>query len=157
MPFHSIAIIVTTAGLIGLINIGSSEVLSIVLSLTMEAFFFSYIIPLSLLLYRRLNGDISEPEHMQGLEKGLVWGPFRVRGLLGTLNNILALVFSAIAVIFGLWPTENHPPLSKMNWSSVIFGGVTTLAVLYYVGWGRKHYMGPVIEVYADARRPGSR
>ncbi|KAJ5730284.1 amino acid transporter [Penicillium malachiteum] len=151
VPFHSTVIIVVTAGLVGLINIGSSEVLSIVLSLTMEAFFFSYIMPLSLLLYRRIKGDIREPG--QDPNKGLTWGPFRVRGLLGILNNIVALVFCSVAVIFGFWPNENHPPLSKMNWSSVIFISAVILAVFYYLGWGRKHYMGPVMEVQVEERR----
>ncbi|KAJ6014961.1 amino acid transporter [Penicillium herquei] len=150
VPFHSIVIIVVTAGLIGLINIGSSEVLSIVLSLTMEAFFFSYMIPLSLLLYRRIKNDIHEPG--QNPNKGLTWGPFRVRGLLGILNNIVALVFCGVAVIFGFWPNENHPPLSKMNWSSVIFSSAIILAIFYYLRWGRKHYMGPVMEVQVEER-----
>ncbi|KAJ5733453.1 amino acid transporter [Penicillium malachiteum] len=152
VPFHSILIIVITAGLIGLINIGSSSVLSIVLSLTMEAFFFSYMIPLSLLLYRRIKGDIHEPGQDSNKSPGLTWGPFRVRGIWGILNNIVALVFCAVAVIFGFWPNENHPPLSKMNWSSVIFSSAIILAVFHYLGWGRKHYMGPVMEVQVEER-----
>ncbi|KAJ5707298.1 amino acid transporter [Penicillium malachiteum] len=147
VPFHSILVIVITAGLIGLINIGSSEVLSIVLSLTMEAFFFSYMIPLSLLLATFMSQakTLLRPP-------GLTWGPFRVRGIWGILNNIAALVFCAVAVIFGFWPNENHPPLSKMNWSSVIFSSAIVLSVFYYLGWGRKHYMGPVMEVQVEER-----
>ncbi|RAL08248.1 amino acid transporter [Aspergillus homomorphus CBS 101889] len=149
VPFHSICVIVIAAGLIGLINIGSSVVLSIVLSLLMEAFFFSYIIPLSLLLYRRVKGHISEPQ--QGGNKGFVWGPFRVRGWLGIANNIFALVFSGFVVIFGFWPASSHPTPSHMNYSVAIFGGVLILAVVYYLGWGRKHYMGPLAEVEVTA------
>ncbi|KAJ5088029.1 amino acid transporter [Penicillium angulare] len=155
VPFHSTAIIIIAAGLIGLINIGSSEVLNIVLSLTMEAFFFSYIIPLSLLLYRRLKGDIKEPG--QGSKKGLTWGPFRLKGFIGILNNIFALVFASVAALFGFWPSQNHPHLSKMNWSSAIFGGTLILAVIYYLGWGRKHYMGPVMEVQVPPQVPEPR
>ncbi|RAH67844.1 choline transport protein [Aspergillus aculeatinus CBS 121060] len=151
VPFHSICVIVIAAGLIGLINIGSSVVLNIVLSLLMEAFFFSYVIPLSLLLYRRVKGHISEPQQGGGDNKGFVWGPFRVRGWLGIANNIFALVFSGIVVIFGFWPANSHPTPSHMNYSVAIFGGVLILAVGYYLGWGRKHYMGPLAEVEVAA------
>ncbi|PYH43481.1 choline transport protein [Aspergillus saccharolyticus JOP 1030-1] len=151
VPFHSISVIVIAAGLIGLINIGSSVVLNIVLSLLMEAFFFSYIIPLSLLLYHRVNGHISAPQP-GGDPKGFVWGPFRVRGWLGIANNVFALVFSAIVVIFGFWPASSHPTPSDMNYSVAIFGGVLMLAVVYYLGWGRKHYMGPLAEVQVQVQ-----
>ncbi|PYH79071.1 amino acid transporter [Aspergillus uvarum CBS 121591] len=151
VPFHSICVIVVSAGLIGLINIGSSVVLNIVLSLLMEAFFFSYVIPLSLLLYRRVKGHISEPQQGVDNNKGFVWGPFRVRGWLGIANNIFALVFSGIIVIFGFWPASSHPTPSHMNYSVAIFGGVLILAVGYYLGWGRKHYMGPLAEVEVTA------
>lgn len=150
MPFHSICIIVIAAGLIGLINIGSSIVLNIVLSLLMEAFFFSYIIPLSLLLYRRVRGDIFEPG--QNSNQGLTWGPFRVKGVWGTLNNIFALVFAGIVVIFGFWPAENHPTPAKMNYSIAIFGGAIVFAMVYYFGWARKYYLGPVMEVQSVER-----
>lgn len=151
VPFHSICVIAIAAGLIGFINIGSSVVLNIVLSLLMEAFFFSYVIPLSLLLYRRVKGHISEPQQGDGDNKGFVWGPFRVRGWLGIANNIFALVFSGIVVIFGFWPASSHPTPSHMNYSVAIFAGVLILAVGYYLGWGRQHYMGPLAEVEVTA------
>ncbi|CRL28981.1 Amino acid/polyamine transporter I [Penicillium camemberti] len=150
VPFHSICIIVIAAGLIGLINIGSSIVLNIVLSLLMEAFFFSYIIPLSLLLYRRVRGDIFEPG--QDSNQGLTWGPFRVKGVWGTLNNVFALAFAGIVVIFGFWPAENHPTPAKMNYSIAIFGGAIIFAMVYYFGWARKYYLGPVMEVQSVER-----
>ncbi|PYH89211.1 amino acid transporter [Aspergillus ellipticus CBS 707.79] len=147
VPFHSTCLIVLAVGLLSLINIGSSVVLNIILSLLLEAFFSSYIISLSLLLYRRLKGDISEPDEDAGSNRSFVWGPFRLRGWVGTVNNVFAIVFSVIMMVFGFWPAVNHPAPAKMNWSIVIFGGVTALAVVYYLGWARKYYQGPLIEV----------
>ncbi|KAE8350627.1 amino acid transporter [Aspergillus coremiiformis] len=155
VPFHSTCGIVIAVGLLSLINIGSSVVLNIILSLLLEAFFSSYLISLSLLLYRRFKGDIAEPDHCSGSPKTFVWGPFRVRGWIGTVNNIFAIVFSIVMVFFGCWPAVNHPSPSHMNWSIVIFGGVTILAVVYYFGWARKYYQGPVIEVQIVERRGG--
>ncbi|GKZ23629.1 hypothetical protein AbraIFM66951_009906 [Aspergillus brasiliensis] len=144
VPFHSTLVVVVAAGLLSLINIGSAVVLNIILSLVLEAFFASYMISLSLLLYRRLRGDLTEPGQGGGV---LNWGPFRVKGWLGTANNIFAIAYSIIMMFFGCWPPENHPDPEKINYSIVIFAGVTLISIIYYVGWARKHYQGPLAEL----------
>ncbi|CAK47173.1 uncharacterized protein An18g00960 [Aspergillus niger] len=132
VPFHSTLVVVVAAGLLSLINIGSAVVLNIILSLVLEAFFASYMISLTLLLYR---GGV------------LNWGPFRVKGWLGTANNIFAIAYSIIMMFFGCWPPENHPAPKNINYSIVIFAGVTLISIIYYVGWARKHYQGPLAEL----------
>jgi choline transport protein len=148
-------VIVVAAGLLSLINIGSSVVLSIILSLVLEAFFASYLISLSLLLYRRLRGDISDPspndspsianETAQG--RRFIWGPFRLKGWVGTANNIVAIIFSVIMMFFSCWPPKVDPAPDQVNYSIVMFSGITILSIVYYFGWARKHYQGPIIEV----------
>lgn len=136
------------AGLLSLINIGSSVVLNIILSLVLEGFFASYLISLSLLLYRRWRGDIAAPREDGGPgQEPFLWGPFRLKGWIGLANNIFAIVFTVIMMFFGCWPPKTNPSPADMNYSIVIFGGVTILAVVYYLGWARKFYHGPVIEV----------
>lgn len=144
VPFHSTLVVVVAAGLLSLINIGSAVVLNIILSLVLEAFFASYMISLTLLLYRRLRGDLTEPGQGGGV---LNWGPFRVKGWLGTANNIFAIAYSIIMMFFGCWPPENHPAPKNINYSIVIFAGVTLISIIYYVGWARKHYQGPLAEL----------
>ncbi|PWY87966.1 choline transport protein [Aspergillus sclerotioniger CBS 115572] len=143
VPFRSTCIVVITGSLLSLINIGSSVVLNIILSLVLEAFFASYLISLSLLFYRRLRGDISE----SGSETPFTWGPFRLNGWVGTVNNAFAIAFSIIMMFFGCWPPENHPAPEKVNYSIAIFVGVTLLSILYYVAYARKSYRGPTIEI----------
>ncbi|KAH8426898.1 uncharacterized protein LDX57_004624 [Aspergillus melleus] len=153
VPFHSTCIIVIAVGLLSLINIGSSVVLNIILSLVLEGFFASYLISLSLLLYRRLRNDIALPHDdadsggVNRNRKPFLWGPFRVNGWIGVANNIFAIIFTVIMMFFGCWPPKTRPAPAEMNYSIVIFGGVTILAVVYYLGWARKYYHGPVIEV----------
>ncbi|PLB52816.1 amino acid transporter [Aspergillus steynii IBT 23096] len=148
VPFHSTCVIVVAAGLLSLINIGSSVVLNIILSLVLEGFFASYLISLSLLLYRRMRSDIADPREDGGPgRKPFLWGPFRLKGWIGLANNVFAIIFTVIMMFFGCWPPKTHPSAADMNYSIVIFGGVTILAVVYYLGWARKHYHGPVIEV----------
>ncbi|KAE8391712.1 amino acid transporter [Aspergillus alliaceus] len=157
VPFHSTCCIVIAVGLLSLINIGSSVVLNIILSLVLEAFFSSYILSLSLLLYRRLRGDIFERDQWPNSNSCFVWGPFHLKGWIGTVNNIFALVFCVLMVFFSCWPSNNPPSLSHMNWSIVIFGGAAVLAVVYYLGWARKYYTGPLIEVEVATAPMGQR
>lgn len=51
---------------------------------------------------------------------------------------------------FGTWPPMVDPKPANVNYSIAIFGGVTILAVVYYLGWARKYYEGPVTEVQVD-------
>ncbi|KAJ6028294.1 amino acid transporter [Penicillium herquei] len=145
IPFHSTVVIVIAAGLLALINIGSSVVLNIILSLVLQAFFTSYIISLSMILYRRWKGDIAEPAPNIPREV-MVWGPFRLKGWVGIVNNIFAIIFSVIMMFFGCWPTTKHPSPSEVNYSVAIFVGVTFLCIVYYFVRARKLYKGPVVE-----------
>jgi hypothetical protein len=52
-----------------------------------------------------------------------------------------------VMLFFECWPPVVDPAPAEMNYSIAIFGGVTILAVLYYLGWARKYYQGPVTEV----------
>jgi choline transport protein len=39
-----------------------------------------------------------------------------------------------------------------MNYSSLVFGAVALLSAVYYLGWGKRTYKGPVIEVDVAGR-----
>jgi hypothetical protein len=39
-----------------------------------------------------------------------------------------------------------------MNYSSLVFGAVSLLSAIYYLGWGKRTYNGPVIEVDVAGR-----
>ncbi|OOF98668.1 hypothetical protein ASPCADRAFT_394077 [Aspergillus carbonarius ITEM 5010] len=154
LPNNSIFIIVLATALISLINIGSNYILNITLSLIMQAFFSSYLIPLSLLLYRRVQGHIADPKQHTDTNintnthtKPYTWGPFRVKGWLGIVNNIFSIVCLVIMFLFGCWPLQNHPAPNQVNYSITLTGGATVLAVVYYLGWARGVYRGPVVEV----------
>ncbi|RAL17656.1 choline transport protein [Aspergillus homomorphus CBS 101889] len=116
VPNHSTFIIVLAACLIGLVDIGAPFVLTITLSLVLQGCFFSYLIPLSLLLYRRVKGQIAESEEDGGDSKPFTWGPFRLKGWVEAVNNALAIVFIVVMLFFGL----------------AITGGMILLAVVYY-------------------------
>jgi amino acid transporter len=125
-----------------LVNIGSAQVLSIVLSIYNSALIASYAITISCVLMHRLRGT------------GLPPARFSL-GKWGALINICALIYIAPIFIFTFFPASPNPTPSEMNWSCVMVGGVVILATIYYVIWARKTYTPPedTIEDYIKRYR----
>jgi len=66
-------------------------------------------------------------------------------GRFGTPINAIAFVYSLFIFFWTGWPGAADPTVQTMNWSSVMFGGVFLLSLVYYVIWGRTQYKGPVV------------
>ncbi|MCJ1237280.1 hypothetical protein MMC14_005265 [Varicellaria rhodocarpa] len=133
IPLRAIAFSSVAVALIGLINIGSSVAFDAIVSLTISGDFTSYLIPIVLLIFKRLNG---EQVH---------WGPWRL-GPSGLYINILSACFLIISICFSFFPPALPVTPVSMNWSIVMFGGTVLLGMAYYVAYGRKVYNGPVVE-----------
>ena len=149
-----LAVFMTTAlaCVLALIVLGSTTVFNDIVSLSVVGLFGSYLLVASLLLWRRLRGDIklypSSGDILTNLPgKELTWGPWRIPGVLGIVTNSLAIVYLIIVFFFSLWPPENHPTAATMNYSSLMFGGTMIFSVLYYYFRARNVYTGPVIQV----------
>jgi choline transport protein len=147
----AIVVVTVIPCLLALINIGSNKVLNIVFSLLLAGLFTSYEISAILLLYRRCTGGIVEPienstDIANPLEQ-LTWGPWKIKGVLGIVNNIVACGYLVVIVIFSFFPPSTPvPSLAGMNWSVVMFFGVILLSMVYYFVWARRFYTGPVVE-----------
>ncbi|KAI9931981.1 hypothetical protein MW887_009482 [Aspergillus wentii] len=153
IPIYSVILTMTIACLLGLINIGSSVALNDILSMAVSGLYASYLTVASLLLYRRIKGDISiydtndtSPMNVPGAR--LVWGPFRVPGIWGILLNGYAVIYMIIVVFFSFWPTSMQVEVESMNYSVVGTVGTVILAVVYYFIRARRVYTGPVVEVF---------
>ena len=150
--------VIVCCGLLGIIQVGSSTALTDVLSLVLEAFYSSYLCVLLPLLYHRLKGNIAEPSEGSDFTNATdasagssyTWGPFRLRGVFGTLNNIVACLYLVLVGFFGFWPPEKQVTGETMNYSVVVLGAVAVLSVVYYMMIGRRTYNGPVVEVEAQ-------
>lgn len=151
----AIIIVTVSAALLGLINIGSTTVFNDVISLALEGLFTSYFIALTLLLWRRVRGEIAEdndsPETVQAEtmrpEKQLRWGPWRIKGWLGVVTNFIGCVYLLIMIFFCFWPAVLPVTPINMNYSSLIWGSVVIGSILYYILWARRIYKGPVVEI----------
>lgn len=133
------------AALIGLINIGNTTAFNAVVSLVLEAFYTSYLIPCGLLLYRRLRGDIRDYETNE--PKPYEWGPWRLNGMFGTINNVVACAYLILIAFFSYWPTNLPVTPANMNYSCLVLGVVALFSAAYYFLVARRSYTGPVVEV----------
>jgi len=125
--------------LLGLINIGSSVAFNAIVSLVVASYLSSYLIPIVLLIRKRIRNE------------KINFGPWNL-GRWGLAVNIFAAAYTLLTVIFTFFPPSVPVTATTMNWSCVVYGGVVILGFLYYVLRGHKYYIGPNSEQYVCPR-----
>lgn len=136
VPFRSIGLVCVVVVLLSLINIGSTTGLSAILALSTCSLYISYLIPIVLLIRRRL--DKSGPS--------IPWGPWTMGPRLGLAVNIYAVIFGVFIVVFSPFPTEIPVSASNMNYAGPVFGGMAVLLVIDWLVRARKTFQGPLRE-----------
>ncbi|KAI2791409.1 hypothetical protein POX_c04269 [Penicillium oxalicum] len=76
----------------------------------------------------------------------LIWGPWKVPGILGTINNAYACVYMVFVIFWSVWPPETPVDYTTMNYSIVVTGGVLILSGIWYFARARREYSGPLID-----------
>lgn len=147
----NITILVTAifAILLDLIDLGSSTVLNDLMSLSVNSMYGSYFISASLLLWRRCTSDIVDDRREPCITAnsiGLSWGPWRIPGILGIINNAFACVWMAAVLFFTSWHPATPVTASTMNYSIFVTFFVAIVSTIYYIVWARKSYHGPMVE-----------
>ncbi|KAK7750474.1 hypothetical protein SLS62_007553 [Diatrype stigma] len=79
-------------------------------------------------------------------EQVLEWGPWRVPGILGTLNNTFACVFCIWVLFWDFWPPAKPVTGENMNYSVLVTGSVIIFAVARYFLGGKVGYRGPLVD-----------
>ena len=120
--------------LINLINIASSTAFSAIISLTTVSLYASYILPIAIMIRRRLRND--EPK----------FGPYTL-GRYGLLVNVIAILWGTFAVIFEVFPTEMPVTAANMNYASLMFGSTVIFSLATWFLYGGKSFQGPVNEL----------
>lgn len=77
----------------------------------------------------------------------LLWGPWRIPGVLGIVNNSVACIYLIIILFFSFWPPMTPVVASTMNYSSLVTSTVAIFSIVYYFVWGKKEYQGPIVDV----------
>ncbi|KAI1335037.1 putative GABA permease [Xylariaceae sp. FL0016] len=154
IPVNAVLTTTFIAIVLSLVNIGDSTAFNGVISISIAGVFGSYIIAASLLLYRRLTGGIHEPSDDDSITNtmgtGLTWGPWRLRGALGTANNAFSCCYLTFVFFFSFWPSSRDVTAENFNWAVVVFVSVLLFSMVYYTVWARRVYLGPIIEIRSD-------
>ncbi|ORY18373.1 putative GABA permease [Clohesyomyces aquaticus] len=155
IPVNAITTTCFISALLLLISLGSTTALSAVISFTINSFYGSYLISAAILLYRRIAGDIRDPATEEGGEEAagihrsdvLSWGPWKVKGLLGTAINAYACIWMVFVLFWSSWPTVTPVTAATMNYSVFITIFVAFASGIYYLVWARRTYAGAIPEV----------
>lgn len=122
--------------LLALINIGSTIAFNAFISLIVLGYYSAFILAASVMLHKRLTTP----------EDQLPWGPFRL-GRAGVPITVLALLYSIVVGFFSVWPPVVNPGPEEMNYCVLIWGATLLLSLAFWVTYGRKHYVGPMLEI----------
>ncbi|KAI4246388.1 MAG: hypothetical protein L6R42_009932 [Xanthoria sp. 1 TBL-2021] len=149
-PFHTFfrrvvhdiplnAIITTSVFSILLISIsfGSTIAFNQLTALGVVALLASYMISIGSMAWKRIHSQPLLPSHFS-------------LGRWGLPINMAALMFLVLAFVMIFFPPARNPKVESMNWSSVIFGGVVMLSLVYYLR-AKEKYVGPVKLVRIEA------
>ncbi len=118
--------------LLGLINIGSAVAFNAIVSLVVAAYFGSYMIPISIVIYKRVKG------------LPLQMGPWNL-GKWGLAINCLSMVWLIITWLFSFFPIGLPVTPVNMNWSSTLYGFLMGFGIIWYFAFQRKKFTGPAI------------
>lgn len=129
LPTVATAVLVTA---LGVLYVGSTTAFNAFIGATILFFSSSYIAAiLPLLLRGRKEGVV------------VVFGPFRMRGCTGFVVNGLACAYLLAWFVIYAFPYYLPTDAKSMNYSCLIWGGLTILVGLWWVGGARKGYEGP--------------
>lgn len=167
----AIAVVTSIPCLLALIRIGSTTVYDDIISLSVSGLYASYFIPCAFLLWRRSTGqmierseltaaDLNKSSAIKSHEKDdsngrddnyviqprLVWGPWRIPGIWGTMNNAFACIYIIFVIFWSFWPSATPVTPETMNYSVLMTGAVIIFSLVYYRVWGKTQYLGPLVD-----------
>ncbi|KAK0362691.1 hypothetical protein LTR59_014807 [Friedmanniomyces endolithicus] len=75
--------------------------------------------------------------------KNIIYGPFHMKGALGFIMEFIACAYMTVWFVIYCFPPALPVTAATMNWSSLIWGGLTILVTLWWFVSARKGYKGP--------------
>lgn len=116
-----------------MINIGSTTAFSAVVSLLVSGLFTSYLISIGLMMRKRV------------LKEAIPFGPWQL-GRWGFSVNVIAFIYTLIAMVFSFFPPALPVTPVNMNWSVLVYSFTVIWGLGYYAVFGHKQYHGPVMD-----------
>ncbi|OOF94007.1 hypothetical protein ASPCADRAFT_52518 [Aspergillus carbonarius ITEM 5010] len=133
IPIRALFLVTTLVFLLSFIQIGSTAAFNAILSLSTLGLYISYLIPLVLLVFKRLTapGDIPQ-------------GTFSL-GKWGLPINFVAILFALYFSIFLPFPATLPVTGENMNYAGPVLGFIMLFAVGDWVVRGRYKWHGPTM------------
>jgi amino acid transporter len=113
VPTNSVICTFVLLAILALLNIASTTAFNAVLSLTVESLALSYLLPIVMVLHKRVRSP-----------QDLFWGPWRLPGKVALAVNVVAIVYNGYICIFLLFPPFQPVTAQNLNYAGVVLGGV---------------------------------
>lgn len=157
IPVVSILVVTICSALLALINIANTTAFNGTISMVLQGFYLSYLLAIGLLLWRRLRGDLDNPDSSmtvfqpgdvdEAFDRSVTWGPWKIGGAWGVANNVVAICYLCLITFFSCWPSDAHTDFAHMNFAVIVTGAVLGFSMVYYLAFAKKSYKGPIVEV----------
>ncbi|KAL4924005.1 putative GABA permease [Aspergillus undulatus] len=137
IPLRALFLVASILVALSFIQIGSTSAFNAILSLSTLGLYISYLIPLWLLVFKRLTAPHDIPK-----------GTFNL-GKWGLPINLLAILFATYFAIFLPFPAELPVTGENMNYAGPVLGFVMLFACADWLVRGRFKWEGPTMKPYA--------
>jgi len=133
VPVRAIVALTVVEMLLGLIYLGNSTAFNAILSMSVLGMYASYLVPIIyMIVYGRKNLKKSQ------------YGPFKLGNGLGQAINVIAVAWLLLSIVFCTFPSVQPVTAQNMNYSVVVMGGWLFFGGIFYFGFGKQVYKGPV-------------
>jgi choline transport protein len=133
IPINSILVTTIFLLCLGLINIWNTNAFLAIAGVATVALYFTYLMPVTLLLIRRLRGD------------EIRFGPWKL-GRWGLAINLFSVCYTIFTSLFMFFPASIPVTLNNFNWTSVVFAATLAISGVSWLAFGRKSFAGPIRE-----------
>lgn len=140
VPYNAVYAVSFWAGVICLIDLGSTFAFNIVVSLNLLALVSTYALSIGCVTLKRMRGKELPPAR---------WS----LGKWGLPINMFAVAYCIFVVIWSSFPAALPVSLDSANWAPAIWVGVFLLSIITYLLHGKTHYTAPVI--FTEGKRSG--
>ncbi|KAL0264754.1 hypothetical protein SLS55_000706 [Diplodia seriata] len=138
VPLRMVLATSALQALLGFVYLASATAFNAVLSMAVLGMYASYILPVAYMLaYGRKEEDDTATKITPAFTLG-AWGPW---------VNAASVAWLAVAMVFSTFPSVRPVTPQNMNYSVVVLGGWVAAGAVYYFGWARRWYEGPVVVV----------
>ena len=132
VPTNAVICVCSLLTLLALLNIASTTAFNAILSLAVVGLYLSYLISVSIILFRRFWN----PQTLQ-------YGPWRLPKSVGMTVNVFSMIYLAYTGIFLLFPPLQPVTADNMNYACLVLGAALLFSTFNWFLWGRKHFKGP--------------